>query len=156
MLALSKYWTTLTEAGIKTRPTEREATQSAIWQDASMYVPDAFAELYREPWLADALPSLASPETRAAMIGAVSVHRVRSAGSTKGPRYPENNAWPVLMRADMAAAYVDERSATAFIKGVGKIYPHPVRGRGRRGVWSKASLDACAGNDVTDELADLI
>ena len=85
----------------------------------------------------------------------------KSATKTKrshnlGLRYPPNDAWPVVMRADMAAAFVDARSISAFLRGVGTIYPRSVRGAGRRGIWSKAALEAAVGIDAVDDLADLI
>lgn len=33
-------------------------------------------------------------------------------------RYLENGSWPALMRADMAAAYVDDRSVEEFLANV--------------------------------------
>ena len=50
-------------------------------------------------------------------------------------------AWPRLMRSDTAAAYVDERSVGAFLRGVGKIWPKgiTIAGKGRR--WLREDLD---------------
>ena len=56
-------------------------------------------------------------------------------------RYPKSPVWPAEMRADMAAAYVDEPSVPAFLRKVGHIYPQPVRGRGCPKKWSKEALD---------------
>lgn len=49
--------------------------------------------------------------------------------------------WPRLMRSDTAAAYVDERSVGAFLRGVGKIWPRgiAIAGKGRR--WLRDDLD---------------
>ena len=56
---------------------------------------------------------------------------------------PHNpGAWPRLMRATTAAAYVDERSVDAFRRSVGTLWPQPlvVAGKGER--WLKEDLDA--------------
>ncbi len=55
-------------------------------------------------------------------------------------RYPPG-LWPAEMRADMAAAYVDEPSVEAFLRKAGTTYPAPVRGRGCARKWSKEALD---------------
>ena len=49
--------------------------------------------------------------------------------------------WPRLMRAQTAAAYVDERSVDAFRRAVGKLWPKPllIGGKGER--WLKDDLD---------------
>ena len=62
------------------------------------------------------------------------------------------------MRCDMAAAYVDEKSVYTFLRNVGSVHPHPIRGAGRRGFWAKTDLDAApfAGTTVSDDLAELI
>jgi hypothetical protein len=60
------------------------------------------------------------------------------------------------MRADMAAAYVDERSIDTFLKKVGSIYAQPFRGKGRNGFWYRASLDAIQGSTDIDDLSELI
>jgi hypothetical protein len=51
-------------------------------------------------------------------------------------------AWPRLMRAATAAAYVDEQSVDAFRRAVGTLWPLPIRlvGKGER--WLKEDLDA--------------
>ena len=51
-------------------------------------------------------------------------------------------AWPRLMRAATAAAYVDERSVDAFRRAVGTLWPSPISlvGKGER--WLKEDLDA--------------
>jgi hypothetical protein len=61
-------------------------------------------------------------------------------------RYPPIGTWPALMRADMAAAYLDYRNtgelARAVVRGEA---PTPTGyhgiGRAREPVWSKAVID---------------
>jgi hypothetical protein len=61
-------------------------------------------------------------------------------------RYPPIGTWPALMRADMAAAYLDYRDtgelARAVVRGEA---PPPTgyhgTGRSREPVWSKAVID---------------
>jgi hypothetical protein len=50
-------------------------------------------------------------------------------------------SWPRLMRAETAAAYVDEKSVEAFRRRVGSVYPQPVNVPGRGDVWLKDQLD---------------
>jgi hypothetical protein len=50
--------------------------------------------------------------------------------------------WPRLMRAETAAAYVDERSVDAFRRAVGTLWPGPPRIRGKGERWLKEDLDA--------------
>jgi hypothetical protein len=52
--------------------------------------------------------------------------------------------WPRLMRAETAAAYVDEVSVQAFRRKVGTTYPRPVSGKGERQKWDKLDLDQAA------------
>jgi hypothetical protein len=57
-------------------------------------------------------------------------------------RPPHNpGSWPRLMRAETAAAYVDERSVEAFQRGVGTLYPEPIRVSGKGDRWLKEDLD---------------
>jgi hypothetical protein len=49
--------------------------------------------------------------------------------------------WPRLMRAETAAAYVDERSVDAFRRAVGVLYPRPVRVEGKGERWLREDLD---------------
>lgn len=53
------------------------------------------------------------------------------------------------MPAEIAAGYVGERTAEAFLKLVGTEYPKPVvdsgSGKGRRMIWAKADLDRALG-----------
>jgi hypothetical protein len=61
-------------------------------------------------------------------------------------RYPPVGVWPALMRADLAAAYLDYRDtrelARAVVRGEA---PSPTGyhgiGRAREPVWSKAVID---------------
>lgn len=57
-----------------------------------------------------------------------------------GPLNP--GAWPRLMRARTAAAYVDERSVGAFRRSVGTLWPEPLRLPGKGERWLKEELDA--------------
>jgi hypothetical protein len=58
-------------------------------------------------------------------------------------RYPVNGAWPALMHADMAAAYVDEPDRDAFLRKVrSRTYPQPVCLPGCRARWRRSDLDA--------------
>ena len=59
------------------------------------------------------------------------------------PEPPRNpGVWPRLMRAETAAAYVDERSVTAFRRGVGTLWPKPIRFKGKGERWLREDLDA--------------
>lgn len=59
--------------------------------------------------------------------------------------------WPPRMPPEIAAGYVGERSADAFLRlvGPGKAYPPPVvdegSGKGRRRLWLKTDLDLAIG-----------
>ena len=59
---------------------------------------------------------------------------------TRTPMNP--GAWPRLMRATTAAAYVDERSVDAFRRAVGTIWPQPLKLAGKGERWLKEDLDA--------------
>lgn len=64
-------------------------------------------------------------------------------------RYPPVGAWPALMRADMAAAYLDYRDTGELARAVGRgEAPPPIgyhgTGRNRQPVWSKAVIDEVA------------
>ena len=50
-------------------------------------------------------------------------------------------AWPRLMRAATAAAYVDERSVDAFRRAIGKLWPEPLHVPGKGERWLKDELD---------------
>jgi hypothetical protein len=61
-------------------------------------------------------------------------------------RYPPTGTWPALMRADMAAAYLDYRDTAELARAVGRgEAPPPIGyhgvGRAREPVWSKAMID---------------
>jgi hypothetical protein len=61
-------------------------------------------------------------------------------------RYPPIGTWPALMRADMAAAYLDYRDTGELARGVcrGEAPPptgYHGSGRARQPVWSKAAID---------------
>ena len=61
-------------------------------------------------------------------------------------RYPPIGTWPALMRADMAAAYLDYRDTGELARAVGRgEAPPPISyhgvGRAREPVWSKAIID---------------
>lgn len=57
--------------------------------------------------------------------------------------------WPARMPPEIAAGYVGERSAEAFLRLVGKEYPLPAIdrgiGKGRRRLWLKEDLDRALG-----------
>jgi hypothetical protein len=50
-------------------------------------------------------------------------------------------AWPRLMRARTAAAYVDERSVRAFRRAIGTLYPCPIKVKGKGERWLRDDLD---------------
>lgn len=50
-------------------------------------------------------------------------------------------SWPRLMRATTAAAYVDEKSVEAFLRGVGTLYSEPIRVPGKGDRWLREDLD---------------
>lgn len=57
-------------------------------------------------------------------------------------RQPHNpGTWPRLMRAETAAAYVDETSVESFRRKVGSVYPLPIVGKGMRQRWDREELD---------------
>ena len=66
-----------------------------------------------------------------------------------------SHAWPRLMRAETAAAYVDERSVEAFRRRVGSVYPEPIHVSGRGEVWLKDQLDAAIAK-LNGETADAL
>lgn len=70
-------------------------------------------------------------------------------------------AWPRIMRAQTAAAYVDERSVAAFLRATGKIWPKAisVSGKGKR--WRREDLDRAIerlamGATAVEDAADLL
>lgn len=56
------------------------------------------------------------------------------------------------MRAETAAAYVDERSVDAFRRAVGTLWPRPLRIRGKGERWLKEDLDAAI-EKLTDRIS---
>jgi hypothetical protein len=61
-------------------------------------------------------------------------------------RYPPIGAWPALMRADMAAAYLDYRDTAELARAVARgEAPRPTgfhgTGRARQPIWSKVAID---------------
>ena len=58
---------------------------------------------------------------------------------TRSPFNP--GAWPRLMRAATATAYVDERSVGAFRRAIGKLWPKPILIPGKGERWLKEDLD---------------
>ncbi len=61
-------------------------------------------------------------------------------------RYPPSGAWPAVMRADMAAAYLDYRSTRELARAVARgEAPPPIgchgTGRSRESIWLKAAID---------------
>lgn len=60
--------------------------------------------------------------------------------------------WPRFMRAETAAAYVDEVSVEAFLRKVPSVYPAPMaKRRGMRRKWDKKDLDRATGRVGTTE-----
>jgi len=49
--------------------------------------------------------------------------------------------WPRLMRAETAAAYIDEKSIRAFRRRVGTVYSLPIKVPGRGDIWLREDLD---------------
>lgn len=58
----------------------------------------------------------------------------------RAPHHPPG-AWPRLMRAATAAAYLDEPSVEAFLRRAGRVYPAGRRISGRGRVWRRDDLD---------------
>jgi hypothetical protein len=60
------------------------------------------------------------------------------------------------MRAETAAAYVDEVSVEAFLRRAGKVYPAGRKVSGRGQVWVRDDLDTAIGalNGDRNSLAD--
>lgn len=72
----------------------------------------------------------------------------------KSPSNP--GAWPALMRAETAAAYLDESSVESFRRGVGTIYPRPILVPRKGERWLKARLDEALDNlDARDRVRDI-
>jgi hypothetical protein len=45
------------------------------------------------------------------------------------------------MRAATAAGYVDEASVESFLRGVGSLYPEPIKVAGKGNRWLREDLD---------------
>lgn len=60
---------------------------------------------------------------------------------TRSARIPAGS-WPRRMGAALAAGYVGEPTAEAFLKRVGHEYPRPRIAEGRRQLWLRDDLDA--------------
>jgi hypothetical protein len=80
-------------------------------------------------------------------------------------RVTNPGAWPLEMRAETAAAYVDEPSVEAFLKKVPREYSAPVRMKGALPKWHRAKLDRdiarrhglqVQGPQLVEDAADLI
>jgi hypothetical protein len=61
-------------------------------------------------------------------------------------RYPPSGAWPAVMRADMAAAYLDYRNTGELARAVTRgEAPPPIgyhgTGRARESIWLKTAID---------------
>jgi hypothetical protein len=67
------------------------------------------------------------------------------------------------MRAETAAAYVDEKSVESFRRSIGTLYPEPFRVPGKGDRWLKDNLDQAlsrvtgkAPTDATSDIADVL
>jgi hypothetical protein len=58
------------------------------------------------------------------------------------------------MAADLAAGYCGESTVDAFLKRVGKDYPHPRVAEGRRQLWLIDDLDAAIIPSVPGDIAE--
>jgi hypothetical protein len=69
---------------------------------------------------------------------------------SRAPAIPVG-AWPRRMSAELAAGYCGETTVEAFLRRVGKEYPHPRVDEGRRRLWLRDDLDrAIAPPDLAD------
>jgi len=59
------------------------------------------------------------------------------------PRRPHHppEAWPRLMQAPTAAAYVDESSVDSFRRSVGSLWPRAIHVPGKGERWTREDLD---------------
>jgi hypothetical protein len=57
------------------------------------------------------------------------------------PSIIPSGSWPRRMPAELAAGYCGEPTVEAFIKRVGREYPHPRVNDGRRKLWLRDDLD---------------
>jgi hypothetical protein len=70
-------------------------------------------------------------------------------------------AWPRLMRAKTAAAYLDEKSEETFRRAVGTLYPPPIKVAGKGERWLREALDQAIDKLATKaprvrDIADLL
>ncbi|MET3601855.1 hypothetical protein [Martelella mangrovi] len=63
--------------------------------------------------------------------------------------------WPAVLRDELAAGYVGEKSVDTFLSRVGTIWPQPYidegRGKGRFRAWRKSDLDRVIGEQHAAE-----
>jgi hypothetical protein len=57
------------------------------------------------------------------------------------PAIIPSGSWPRRMAAELAAGYCGEPTVEAFMKRVGREYPHPRVNDGRRKLWLRDDLD---------------
>jgi hypothetical protein len=57
------------------------------------------------------------------------------------PSIIPSGSWPRRMPAELAAGYCGEPTVEAFMKRVGREYPHPRVNDGRRKLWLRDDLD---------------
>jgi hypothetical protein len=57
------------------------------------------------------------------------------------PSIIPSGSWPRRMPAELAAGYCGESTVEAFMKRVGREYPHPRVNDGRRKLWLRDDLD---------------
>jgi hypothetical protein len=57
------------------------------------------------------------------------------------PAIIPSGSWPRRMSAELAAGYCGEPTVEAFMKRVGREYPHPRVNDGRRKLWLRDDLD---------------
>jgi hypothetical protein len=76
-----------------------------------------------------------------------------------------NGSWPLEMRAETAAAYVDEPSVESFLRKVPQMYSEPTRAKGSLPKWHRSKLDRdiarrhglqMPGPQLAEDAADLI
>lgn len=68
-------------------------------------------------------------------------------------------SWPALMRDEIAAAYVGEKTVETFLSRVGRDWPQPWRelgrGKGRYRVWRKSDFDRIIDPDAANSDAEI-
>jgi hypothetical protein len=57
------------------------------------------------------------------------------------PSIIPSGSWPRRMPVELAAGYCGEPTVEAFMKRVGREYPHPRINDGRRKLWLRDDLD---------------